>query len=125
MGSVEKQSNGRWRARYRDPLNRTRSRTFDRKIDAQRFLERAGSNIQRGDWLDPRLQRTRFADWAAVWWETTAKLRPTTRRGYHQLLHNQVLPYFGQRPLASIDYVEVERVIADWLNDGSLGPKRS
>jgi hypothetical protein len=37
MGYVEKQR-GRYRARYRDPLGRVTSTTFDRRADAQRFL---------------------------------------------------------------------------------------
>jgi len=39
MGFVERRSSeGRYRARYRDPLGRQRSRSFVRKADAQRFL---------------------------------------------------------------------------------------
>jgi integrase len=45
-------------------------------------------------------------------------------RGYHQLLHGHVLPYFGGRPLASIDFMDVEEFIAAKLNEGRLGPKR-
>ena len=37
MGYVEKRSGG-YRARYRDPLGRQRSKTFARKADADRFL---------------------------------------------------------------------------------------
>jgi hypothetical protein len=37
LGFVEKR-NGKYLARYRDPLGRQRSKTFVRKADAQRFL---------------------------------------------------------------------------------------
>jgi hypothetical protein len=37
MSYVQKR-NGRYRARYRDPLGRMTSATFDHKADAQRFL---------------------------------------------------------------------------------------
>lgn len=37
MSYIQKR-NGRYRARYRDPLGRMTSTTFDHKADAQRFL---------------------------------------------------------------------------------------
>jgi integrase len=133
MGHLEKRqrkmSDGRrgpvhWRARYRDSTGREHSETFERRIDAERFLERTGADVQRGEWIDPALRRTSFDDWARAWWATTVRLRPTTRRGYHQLLHGHVLPYFGGRPLTSIDFMDVEEFIAAKLNEGRLGPKR-
>jgi hypothetical protein len=64
MGFIERRPNGRWRARYRDPDGRPRSQTFDRKGDAERFLQRNGTAIQRGEWIDPHLRRVLFAEWA-------------------------------------------------------------
>jgi integrase len=124
LGSIDKRPSGRWRARYRDPEGRLRSQTFDRKGDAERFLQRSGADIQRGEWIDPALRRILFAEWADLWWATTVLLRPTTRRGYWQILHNHVLPYFGQRQLANIDYMDVERFIATKLEQGDLGAKK-
>ena len=88
MGSVDKrrqrQTDGTlgkvtWRARYRDANGRTRSRSFARRFDAERFLEANGSDLQRGEWIDPGLRQTYFSDWADAWWGTTAKLRSTNR----------------------------------------------
>jgi len=107
-----------YKARYRDEDGRTRSLTFDRKSDAEDFLERNGADIQRGDWIDPAKRRIRFDSWAEDWWATTVKLLPNTRRGYWLLLHNHVLPRFGSWPMASIDYMDVERFIADKLKAG-------
>jgi integrase len=108
-----------WRARFRDPNGRSRSQNFSRKVDAERFLERNGADIQRGDWVDPAFRRARFDDWACEWWATTIKLRPSTRRGYWLLLNNHVLPCFGGRLMATIDYMDVERFIADKLSAGN------
>jgi integrase len=124
VGSIDKRPSGRWRARYRDPEGRLRSQSFDRKADAERFLARTGADLQRGEWIDPTLRRVRFEEWADLWWATTVRLRPTTRRGYWQILHNHVLPYFGQRQLAAIDYMDVERFIAAKFEEGDLGPKK-
>jgi integrase len=113
----------RWKVRYRDAHGRTRSRTFDRKLDAERFAERNGSELQRGDWIDPRSSSIRFATVAERWWATTVKLAPTTRRGYDQLLRNHVLPEFGNRTQGSITWVDVEEFIANKLAAGH-NPKR-
>lgn len=112
----------RWTVRYRDPSGRSRERTFARKIDAEGFKDHNSVEIRSGEWVDPAARRALFDDWAAAWWATTVKLAPTTRRRYHQLLHNQVLPAFGGRKLASIDFMDVEEFIAHLLGKG-LSPK--
>jgi len=37
--SIAKRPDNRWRARYRDAAGREHARHFDRKVDAQRFLD--------------------------------------------------------------------------------------
>ena len=112
-----------WRARYRDQQGRARSRTMRTKTEAQQYLDRIGADIQRGDYIDPVERRRHFRDWSAIWWSTTVKLRPATRRGYWQLLEKHVLPYFGHQAMGVIDYLEVERFIAAKLSEG-LSPKK-
>lgn len=118
MGSIVKQPNGRWKARYRDTNGRSRSQTFDRKIDAERYLHRTGVELDRGEWMDPSLRRTFFKEWADIWWRTTVRLRPNTRRGYWILLQNHVLPYFGDFNMPALDYMDVETFIANKLSTG-------
>ena len=122
MSSIEKWANGHYRARYRDPNGRTRGRTFARQENARQFLKAMDGDITHGQFVDPNAARTTFDDWAAMWWETTVRLRPSTRRGYHGHLERHVLPYFGGRKLGSIDYMNVETFIADRLRAG-LSPK--
>jgi integrase len=122
MSSLAKQPNGRWLARYRDMAGRSRSKTFVRKLDAQRFLDQVSTDIRRGDWIDPQTRQIRFDDWANQWWRTTTKLRPTTRRGYWGVLEHRVKPYFKGRRLTDINYMDVETYIADLLEEG-LSPK--
>ena len=112
----------RWIARYRDDEGRERSQHFDRRKDAERFIQRNGADLQTGDWIDPQQGRALFSEWADSWWATTVKLRPNTRRGYWLLLQNHVLPAFRSRHLGTIDYMDVERFIATKLEDG-FGPK--
>lgn len=79
MSSIEKQGNGRYRARYRDINGRSRSQTFGTKGEARRYLDRNSTDMQRGEWVDPALRRIQFDAWANTWWDTTRKLRPATR----------------------------------------------
>jgi hypothetical protein len=53
VASINKTPARRWRARYRDPDGRSRSRTFATKVEATRFLELSGADMQRGSWVDP------------------------------------------------------------------------
>ena len=109
----------KWKARYVDPSGRARRKTFDRKMDAEQFLQRNGSDIQTNDWIDPVLRRTLFDEWSDAWWETTIKLAPSTRRGYERNLRLHLQPAFCGRPIASIDWMEVELFIAKLIKNGS------
>ena len=51
-GSVTRRDH-RWRARYRHPeLGTQHQRTFDRKVDAQRWLRQELSKLDTGTWVD-------------------------------------------------------------------------
>lgn len=122
MGSIKKQANGRWRARYRDPSDQSRSRTFDRRVDAERFLATTTTDIYRGDWIDPKLRRMRFDDWADAFEEGLVQLAPTTARRYRQILNLQLRPAFGGRTISGIDYQDVASFIVELHRQG-LSPK--
>jgi integrase len=122
MSSIDKRPNGRWRARYRDKTGRSHSKTFDRRADAQSNLDDVGHDMRRGQWIDPKLARIPFEQWADRWWTTTTKLRPTTRRGYWGILQHHVRPYFEGWPLSDISYTDVEEFITHLLGQG-LSPK--
>lgn len=112
----------KWQARYRDPNGRSRKQTFARKVDAEQFLAQTRVDVRAGEWVTPELRRTRFDDWVEVWWRTTVKLAPSTRRSYHQILRAHVLPFFSGRKVTEIDYADVEEFIAGKLEAG-LSPK--
>jgi hypothetical protein len=57
----------KWQVRYVDPGHRERSKTFRRKIDAERFLVQIEAQKQRGEWIDPDMAATKFSDWAHGW----------------------------------------------------------
>lgn len=109
--TIDRRDNGRYRARYVGPDKGWKSKTFDRKIDAERWLRHQLSSIDRGDWIDPALRRTQFGELADRWLSTIAGLRPKTRANYESLLRHRVLPRFGELELAQINRVTAR----EWL----------
>lgn len=67
MASIKKRPNGKWRARYRDDAGKEHARHFDRKVDAQRWLDDETAGLVRGDWIDPRNGKVTFAAYFADW----------------------------------------------------------
>jgi integrase len=122
----KKQGRGRprWRARYRDPSGRERSKSFARKVNAERFLVGIEDAKLRGAYVDPAAGKVLFLEWAGRWYNTTAALRPNTRKDYRTLLNNQVLPAFGEMTLVAIDALAVREWVAE-LVAGGLSPKRA
>jgi Phage integrase, N-terminal SAM-like domain len=110
MGHVERRvwsGKASYRARYRDPAGRERSKSFRRKADAERWLAEIEHAKSHGTWTDPALGRIRFDDWLASWWATTTNLRPTTRARDELVLRLYALPRFGKVPLAAITQLDV------------------
>ncbi len=66
-GNIAKRANGKWRARYRDEAGKENSRHFDRKIDAQQWLDQVTSSVVTGTYADPKAGRITFAAFFGEW----------------------------------------------------------
>src|SRR6266508_4231641 len=119
MAHVRRAKSGRgWEARYRDPMGKERGRTFRTKRDAELFLGRQSADIQRGDYLDPRLGRTTIAHWAEEWLQTTVHLKPKTRASYESILRKRILPVFGNARIGAVEQVDIRRFVAELVRAG-------
>src|SRR3954469_21910608 len=73
MASIARRPDGTWRPRYRDADGKEHARHFDRKIDAQRWLDEVTATVVTGTYVDPKAGRVTlsafYAGWAArqVW----------------------------------------------------------
>jgi hypothetical protein len=73
MAHIERRVRGgkvSYRARYRDPAGRERSKSFGRKVDAERWLTEIEHAKTRGSWTDPALGRcpaSGFCETAQTW----------------------------------------------------------
>ena len=60
MANIQKRPDGRWRARYRDANGKKHAKHFDRKVDAQRWVDEVTASIVTGQYVDPRAARITF-----------------------------------------------------------------
>ena len=121
MASVEKRvRNGRtrWYARFRTPDGTQQTKTFARKVDADRFLVDVESSKQRGAFVDARRASLTVDQWADDWLAAQADLAPTTRNRYQGIISKHVRPRWGRVRLADVTHAEVQR----WLTRLDLAP---
>ena len=90
-----------WRARHRGPDGRERARHFDRKVDAQRWLDEQTAAIITGQYVDPKAGRVTFRDYAEQW-RAAQVHRPTTQAYVEGNLRRNVYPVLGDKPLSSV-----------------------
>lgn len=115
MGSVRKRR-GRSRpyeARYRGPDGRQRSKSFVRKLDAQRWLTERERERHRGEWVDPALGQTPFSEWSARVQAGRVNLAPSTRARDQSIIRSLVLPTFGDLELRSIQPSDIR----EWVTE--------
>ena len=108
-----------WEVRYRDPNRRERSKTLDTKAKAEAFAASVETDIDRGEFLDPRLGKKPFGDWAKEWLEARAsEIKPTTYISYEGLLNGHLLPAFGPMAIARIRPLDIQRFFATMREKG-------
>jgi integrase len=123
-GWITKTPNRRWKARLTISGGGTRNKTFDRKVDAERWLRNEQAKLDRAEWTDPRLARTSFGEWAREWLDTRRHLKPKTLAGYESLFAVHLVPRFGRLPLSGIDPLMIETWVVE-LTDRGLSPSRT
>jgi integrase len=110
MAHVERRGADRWRARYRTPDGRERSRTFRRKVDADRFLTSVEHEKLSGSYVDPAAGRLTFRDYAEQWRRVQIH-RAATATSVEQHLRLHVYPRIGDRPIGSIRPSEIQALV--------------
>lgn len=98
------------------------ARSFSTKTHAGRWVQDMEADLRRGDWIDPRRDRTTFETWAKEYLTTIVHLRNVTRVDYERVVRVHLLPAFGRTPVANIEQVDVRRFLAEKQAAG-LAPK--
>ncbi|MGH8939904.1 MAG: tyrosine-type recombinase/integrase, partial [Actinomycetes bacterium] len=140
-GNIAKRANGKWRARYRDEAGKENSRHFDRKIDAQQWLDQVTSSVVTGTYADPKAGRITFAaffgEWSAhqVWAPGTvlamslaARSVPFAGKPMKQVRRSEVETWIKQMDAAGLApgtiktrYVNVRSVFRAAVKDRVIG----
>jgi integrase len=110
----------RWQARWVDDGGNERSKSFDRKADAQRHMTGVTTALNTGTYADPRQSGATFGSVAETWIKTkeAAQRAPKTIGGYRSLLETLILPKWEDVPLRDINHAGMQ----DWINWLSSSP---
>ena len=122
MASIEKRvRDGQmtWRAHYRTPAGAQRNKTFNRKVDAERFLATVESSKVTGGFVDPALARVTVGAWADRWLAGQAHVKPTTFERYAGILRKHVKPKWGSVNLANVSHADVQTWVTALSKDAS------
>lgn len=91
----------RWQARYRDPSGRQISRSFERKLDAERWLTSVEAAKLTGGYVDPKAGRVTFREYAEDW-RHRQLWRESTAAKIESDLRNHLYPAIGDVALSAV-----------------------
>jgi integrase len=107
VASVDKRPNGTYRARwYPFPGSKQRTKAFERKVDAERFLALVQGDIARGSYVDPNAGRQSFEAFADEW--AAAQDWKDLSRESWGYARKRLMPILGDRQLSSIDQLVLQ-----------------
>jgi integrase len=110
MASIQKRPNGKWRARYRDDGGKEHARHFERKTDAQQWLDAETAKLVRGDWADPKAGRETLRAYAGRW-EAIQVSSEGSARIVDNALRLHILPRLGDHKIAAIRRSDVQAFV--------------
>ncbi|MEV6946163.1 site-specific integrase [Streptomyces sp. NPDC051172] len=122
MANIQKRPNGKWRARYRDLDGKEHARHFDRKLDAQRWLDEVTASIVTGQYVDPQAGRITFEKYAKKW-EESLIASEAGERITDNALRLHLVPALGSRAMAAIrrnDLQVLFKSLSELLSPGSV-----
>lgn len=122
MASVTKRvrdGNQTWWVRWRDPEGNQKSKTFTKKIDADRFRAEIEASLNRGSYVDASAGSVPMSEWVETWIDSLGHLKESTRTRYVGLARTQVLERWSKTPINKVTHSDV----VAWVN--ALGKKQS
>jgi integrase len=109
-----------WRARYRDDAGKEHARHFDRKVDAQKWLDEQTASLVAGKHVAPKTAKTTVGEWCDTWLQGYATRRESTVR--QARVHvRQIKAEFGGMRLSVVRPSHVKAWCARLLREGGEG----
>ncbi len=107
----------RWRARYVDDAGREHTRAFERKVDAQKWIDKQISALLRGDHVAPRDAKLTVGEWCDKWLAGYGTRRKSTIRQAE--VHFKIIKaHFGSVPLSAVKPSDVRAWTATLKEEG-------
>jgi len=110
MASIKKREDGQWRARYRDAAGKEHAHHFDRRVDAQRWIDETTASVVTGQYVDPKAGRVTVREYAEQW-RASQVHREGTVVQVEGILRRHVYPVLGDRPIASVLPSDVQSLV--------------
>lgn len=107
----------RYRVRYRTPSGASRTRTFDRRADAERFIAATEHRKASGEFVDQAAGRVTVGAYARRWAQAQPH-RQSTAASVESIIATHIEPVFGGRAIASVTPSEVQA----WVSGLRLAP---
>ena len=85
---------------------------FNRKIDAQNWLDSVTTAMQTGVYVDPNRGKITIGDWSARWLDGQAHLKPSTHERYAGILREHVLPQRSAVQLIDVTHADVQAPVS-------------
>jgi integrase len=125
--TAEHMRGDRWLVRWRDEQGNQCKRSFGKKsgrdpeTSAEAFDSQRTADTARGDWIDPRIGRTPFGEYAPVWMKS--RLHKTgTVDTYAGHLRNHIIPVLGKYGLAAIRPTMAQHWVKELQSVSGLSP---
>lgn len=118
MASIAKRPDGQWRARYRDEQGREYAHHFQRKLDAQRWLNDQTAALIGGTHVSPQHDKLTVAAWCDEWLE---HYRPPAESSRRQAAVDvaRIKRGIGSRRLRTLQPMHVEKWLGELRKAGS------
>lgn len=106
-----------WRARYRDNNGKEHARHFDRKVDAQRWIDEQTASLVGGTHVAPKDARMTVGEWCDTWLEGYGTRRASTVRQARVHI-GQIKAEFGGMRLSTVRPSHVKSWMAKLSQEG-------
>ena len=119
MASI-KQRGGRggpWRARYVDAHGKQHERLFQKRGEAQAWIDQVTSSVVTGSYVDPATARMTVAEWSQRWLAGYETNRPSTVRQAKTHLA-RINAQFGEQRLGEVRPTQVRTWLASLQREG-------
>ncbi|MFC7448660.1 tyrosine-type recombinase/integrase [Rhodococcus daqingensis] len=112
----------RWRARYVDDTSREHTKAFDKKVDAQAWLDSVTASLVQGSHVAPSAGRGTVAELGTRWLAANGHLKATTSATRTVSWSVHVQPRWGTTAVRDVRTTEVRAWVAEMVAAGTGTP---